>query len=176
MSAAAPVRTRPQPRPRRESAPPRPTLRLVATRPLAVGRVPFAILVGAILAAGLVSLLMLHTLAAQDAFRLHDLQATSSTLTDTEQQLELALQREQSPAALAQRARALGLVPTGSISFVRMHRHGKVVGVVKPAPPPAPKVVASEPARHPKPAADARHHRAGTKPAEHRRADRPGRG
>jgi hypothetical protein len=123
----------------------RPALRLVPGRSVIAGRVPFAILVGVILGGGLIALLLLNTMAAQDAFRLHDLQRQSATLEDTQQQLQVATQQLESPATLAAKARALGMVPTGSISFVRL-RSGRLVGVAKAAPlppPPAPKPTAS---------------------------------
>src|SRR4051812_41091581 len=115
----------------------RPALRVVPRRTAIAGRLPFAILVGGILTAGLISLLLLHTMAAQDAFRLHDLQRQAADLRDTRQQLEVAGQQMQAPAALAARARGLGMVPTGSISFVRL-RSGRLVGVAHAAPAPLP--------------------------------------
>jgi cell division protein FtsB len=115
----------------------RPALRLIPGRAAIAGRAPFAILVGAILGSGLIALLLLHTMAAQDAFRLHDLQRQAAELRDTQQQLEVSAQQLQSPATLAARARRLGMVPTGSISFVRL-RSGRLVGVAKAAPAPAP--------------------------------------
>lgn len=121
----------------------RPSLRLITRGPLVAGRLPFAVLVGGILAVGLVALLLLHTLAAQDAFRLQELQRQQAGLSDTEQQLSLLQQRRQAPGALSARAHALGMVATGSVAFVRLHRHGHVVGAVRaaaapPAPTPAP--------------------------------------
>src|SRR4051812_45546930 len=115
----------------------RPALRVVPRRAAIAGRLPFAILVGGILGAGLVALLLLHTMAAQDAFRLHDLQRQAAELSDTQQQLQVAGQQMQAPAALAARARQLGMVPTGSISFVRL-RSGRLGGGAHAAPPPAP--------------------------------------
>lgn len=114
-------------------APSRDRLRVVVTAPVAA-RVPFVILVSAILAAGLVALLMLHTLAAQDAFTLHDLQHKASTLSDAEQQLAIDDQQAAAPSTLAARARALGMVPTGSLTIT--HRHGEVVAVSRALPPP----------------------------------------
>lgn len=138
MSATAPL-TRPRPKGR---APQRPPLRLIVAGPLVGGRAPFVALVGLILAGGLVGLLMLHTLAAQDAFRLQQLQRSAAQVADAEQQLEIAVQERQDPAALAARARALGMVPATSLAFVRLHKHGRIVGVAHaaaaPAPPPAP--------------------------------------
>jgi hypothetical protein len=134
LSAIGAARARPQ----RDVESHRPSLRLVAARPLTAARLPFAIFVGAILATGLVVLLLLHTMAAQDAFRLQALQHESSALDDTEEQLAVANEQAAAPSELGAHARALGMVPTDSIAYVDLHRHGKIVGVVQAAPPPAP--------------------------------------
>ena len=142
MSSTAPARTRPQ----LEVESHRPLLRVVASKPLTAARLPFAIFVGSILVVGLVALLLLHTMAAQDAFRLESLQQENSQLADTQQQLALAEQQREAPTTLAARAKALGMVPTGSIAFVELHHNGKIVGVVQavpPPPPPAPSPTAS---------------------------------
>jgi hypothetical protein len=143
--STATARTRPQ----REVESHRPSLRLVATRPLTAARLPFAIFIGAILSAGLVALLLLHTMAAQDAFRLQALQHESAALDDTEQQLAVANQRQAAPATLGARARALGMVATGSIAYVDLHHHGKVVGVVRAAEPPPPPAPSASPSPSP---------------------------
>ena len=119
----------------------RPSLRLVAARPLTAARLPFAIFIGAILVTGLVTLLLLHTMAAQDAFRLASLQQQSAALDDTTEQLAVANEQAAAPSVLGAHAKALGMVPTGSIAYVELHHHGKIVGVVQaaqPPPPPAP--------------------------------------
>lgn len=172
MSATAPARIRPQP----EVQTARAALRLVASRPLHVSRLPFAIFVGAILAVGLVALLLLHTMAAQDAFRLQALEHQSAALDDTEQQLAIAEEQEQAPATLAARARSLGMVPTGSIAYVKLHHHGKIVGVVRaaqpPPPPPAPTPTATAaPSSKASAAATTAHHHAHTR-APHRASAR----
>jgi hypothetical protein len=131
-TAAARVRAAGAPHP---PTPQRPALRLIPGRAAIAGRLPFALLVGGILGGGLIALLLLHTMAAQDAFRLHDLQRQAAGLRDTQQELQVATQQLQSPATLAARARRLGMVPTGSISFVRLHS-GRLVGVAKAAPAP----------------------------------------
>ena len=138
-------------------------LRLVATRPLTIGRLPFALLVGGILATGLVALLLLHTLAAQDAFRLQAMQRQQAALSDVEQELALAQQQAEAPATLAARARALGMVPTGSIAFVKARKHGKVVGVVRPAVAPVAPVVPA-PSASPSPS-DSKRAGDGSKPS-----------
>jgi hypothetical protein len=95
------------------------------------------------------------------------------------------LQQQEAPRALAQRARELGMVATGGIAFVEVRKHGKIVGVVEPAPPPAPpapeptssaKTTTDEKADADKPAAETKNSRDGQKPDGHRRADKPERG
>ncbi len=143
-AAAAARAARALPRPETN----RPSLRLVVTRPLVAGRTPFAVLVGLILTTGLVALLLLHTLAAQDAFRLQELQHRAAGLADVEQELRLAEQQREDPATLAARARALGMVPTESLAFVRLHKHGRIVGVARAAAAPPPPAPTAEPSHH----------------------------
>jgi hypothetical protein len=170
MSALAPARparaagtARPadRARPTRATPPSRPALRLVAGAPAVAARVPFTVLIAAILGAGLLSLLMLHTLAAQDAFTVHDLEHRAAALADSEQQLELADQQASAPSLLAARARALGMVPTGSLKFV--HRGGRVVGVATAASPPRPAPAKPAPSAAASPSAQAQQQAAGQK-------------
>lgn len=162
---AATARTRPQ----AEVESHRPSLRLVAARPFTAARLPFAIFIGAILATGLVTLLLLHTMAAQDAFRLQALQHESAALDDTEEQLAVANQQQEAPATLGARAKALGMVPTGSIAYVDLHHHGKIVGVVQAAPPPPPPPAPSaSPSPTPSASADSQNKNAAKKPANRR--------
>src|SRR5262249_42200423 len=122
MSAIAPVRALPLP-PRTAAARPahapaaasRP--RLVVVPNATAGRVPFVLAVAAVLAVGLVALLLLHTLAAQDAFTVHKLQRQTAALADQEQALTIANEQAQAPSGLAMRASALGLVPAQSLTI-----------------------------------------------------------
>jgi type II secretory pathway pseudopilin PulG len=144
MSAAAARATRPASRPAaRPSGSPAARsvgyLRLVATRRSHAARAPFVAVVVGILAAGLLGLLLLNTVLAQDAFRLHALQLQSHALADQEQQLQRDVEHLQSPQTLASRATALGMVPGGPPAFLRLP-DGKVLGDAVPAPaapPPA---------------------------------------
>lgn len=129
--AGAALAPRPEALPRPAARPP---LRLVVSRPFVARRLPFFLVLGTLLAGGLVGLLLLHTLAAQDAFALQRLRTQQAALATTEQQLALAEQRRESPAALAAQARALGMVPAGSITGVRRTKQHKVVGIVKQQP------------------------------------------
>lgn len=145
MSAArayalpAPDDTRPgtgAPQPKRARVP-----HLVAVPSTAISRArptraPFVILISALLAAGLVALLLLNTLLAQDSFAMHALQKQTATLSDDEQALAQAVAREQTPQSLAQRAAGLGMVPAPNPVF-RMGPDGQVLGVATPAAPAA---------------------------------------
>jgi len=107
-----------------------PRLTVVAgpvTRP---ARAPFVLLVLTLLGGGLVGLLMLNTLLAQDAFVLHDLQAQTAALADREQALQQEVALAASPQRLAAVAGALGMVPSGNPAFLRAD--GTVLGVAKP--------------------------------------------
>jgi hypothetical protein len=104
---------------------------------------------------GLVALLVLNTVVAQDAFTLHDLDRSTAALTEQEQRLREEIAALEAPNDLAQRAKQLGLVPAGDPVFVTPD--GKVLGhpvpaTAPPVPPPPPKPSASaSPAPKPKP-------------------------
>ncbi|MDQ1683604.1 MAG: hypothetical protein QOC82_341 [Frankiaceae bacterium] len=148
MSALAPARAVPAParRPARTSAAPasaqpvtRPRL-VVVPKPTA-GRVPFVLAVAGVLAIGLVALLMLHTLAAQDGFTVHKLQRQSAALADQEQALTIANEQAQAPSSLADRAAGLGMVPATSLTITRLHGRPAALLSAPPAPPPLPVVL-----------------------------------
>jgi hypothetical protein len=120
VSATAPVRPAPAPRQRPEPAATRPRLTIVPTRRSSAGRLPFYILIGAILVAGLVTVLLLHMMAAQYAFRSAGLQARLNALNDQKQQLSQLVDRDSSPTSLARRAEALGMRPSTVGSFHRL--------------------------------------------------------
>lgn len=150
VAARAPVR--------RESSPQR--LRVV---PGAAGEPRgglFAALCVTLLAGGLLAVLLLNTALAQGSFVLHDLQARSGELDDTQEALTQAIDAQRAPGQLARQARALGMVPADSVAFLRLS-DGKILGVAKAAErdpgyavvtAPAPVLV---PARQPRPTAPA---------------------
>jgi hypothetical protein len=111
-----------------------PRLRVVpgAGAPLRRGDAAFGIFCVLLLATGLIGLLLLNTSLAQGSFVLHDLRATSDELTDAQGALTQSLDASKSPANLATRATALGMVPAQSAAFLRLS-DGKVIGVAKPA-------------------------------------------
>jgi hypothetical protein len=114
----------------------------VTARRSSAARAPFVAAVVVILAAGLLGLLLLNTVLAQDAFRLHALQLQGHVLADQEQSLQREVEALQSPQSLAARATAMGMVPGGPRAFLRLS-DGKVLGVAVPGQAP---VVAAPPA------------------------------
>jgi len=120
----------------------------VSTRPSSAARLPFLIVIGAIMVSGLVGVLLLHMLAAQDSFRATTLQQRLATLTDSEQRLSSIVEADSAPAALDQRARALGMVPARIAKFHKL-RDGRTVGLQAPIyPPPTPVVTPSAKPTH----------------------------
>ncbi len=106
-------------------------LRPVPPAVLSPSRGAFAILVGGLLAAGLLGLLALNTALAQRSFVAHDLSQRINTLTDREQALQQEVAVLESPQSLATKAAALGMVPSGNPAFLDL-RTGRVLGA--PAP------------------------------------------
>jgi hypothetical protein len=120
----------------------------VSSRPSSAARLPFLILVGAIMVTGLVGVLLLHMLAAQDSFRATHLQTRLATLTDAEQRLDSQVEADSAPAALEQRAKALGMVPARIAKFHKLH-DGRTIGQQAPVyPPPTPVVTPSSKPTH----------------------------
>jgi hypothetical protein len=112
-------------------------LRLVPTARTGAPRAPFVTLVVVLLAGGLLGLLALNTMLAQDAFRLHRLSQQGKVLADREQVLQREVEAMRTPGALAARATALGMVPAGPPAFLRL-QDGRVLGAEVPAGAPAP--------------------------------------
>ncbi|MFI6150183.1 hypothetical protein [Streptomyces sp. NPDC051109] len=100
-------------------------------------RMPFVLLVVALLAGGLISLLLLNSALNQGSFQLSRLKKETTALTDEEQALQRDVDGYSAPDALQRRAHEMGLVPGGSPVFIGPD--GKVTGTAAPAePPPSP--------------------------------------
>ncbi|MEU8432457.1 hypothetical protein AB0F18_06015 [Streptomyces sp. NPDC029216] len=99
-------------------------------------KMPFVLLVVALLAGGLISLLLLNSALNQGSFQLSKLKKETTALTDEQQALQRDVDGYSAPDALQRRARELGLVPGGSPVF--LGPDGKTAGspVVAEAPPP----------------------------------------
>lgn len=112
-------------------------LRLVPQRRSSAPRAPFVTMVVLLLAVGLLGLLALNTVLAQDAFRLHALEQEHKALVDREQTLEREVETLRTPRNLAERARALGMVQGSTPAFLRLP-DGTVLGAEVPAQAPVP--------------------------------------
>ncbi|MFJ3910327.1 hypothetical protein [Streptomyces vinaceus] len=109
---------------------------------------PFVLLVVALLAGGLISLLLLNSALNQGSFQLSKLKKETTALTDEEQALQRDVDGYSAPDALQRRAHELGLVPGGSPVFIGPD--GKVTGTAAVAePPPPPPSPAAPPAAAP---------------------------
>ena len=107
--------------------PPRRTLGRTQAR-----RTPFAVLVIAMLAAGVVGLLMFNTSMQQTSFKATALQDRVNVLTAKEQSLALELDELRDPQHLAVAAKELGMVAPSQPAFVRL-ADGRVLGNPAPA-------------------------------------------
>ena len=137
------------PRPLRNATP---GLRVVPAPPPAPRRAPFVALVLTMLVLGLGALLVLNTVLAQGAFRVHDLESEVAALTDQEQALQQQVSGLAAPVRLMQRARALGMVPMAGPAFLRTS-DGAILGRPAPAPGAPAGWVSTSPPVTPTPAA-----------------------
>lgn len=100
----------------------RAALRLVAdvTEGKQANRKFFALFMSTIGAAGLLILLVINTLLAQDAFTLAKLQADVKLSSDQYEAITEEIERVSSPAVLAHKASALGMRPSTTPTFLNL--------------------------------------------------------
>ncbi len=127
MTMPATARSAPRTGTRRATGPAPRRLRVVAPPP-AAGSGLFLGLCVLLLFGGFVGVLVLNTTMAKGSFVMKDLQRQSDALADTQDDLRHALDEVSGPGPLAQRARALGMVPAQSPAFLRLS-DGAVLGV-----------------------------------------------
>lgn len=84
-------------------------------------RKTFVIFLSIIGGIGLLVLLAINTLLAQDAFELHRLQAQATTLSDQREAVMRQIDLASSPEVLAARAIAQGMVPSQSPRFLSLN-------------------------------------------------------
>jgi hypothetical protein len=89
-------------------------------------RTPFAVLVIAMLVAGVVGLLMFNTNMQQASFKATALQEQVNAQTAKEQALNMELDSLRNPQRLASAAKRLGMVPPAQPAFIRLD--GRVLG------------------------------------------------
>lgn len=84
-------------------------------------RKTFVIFLSIIGAIGLLTLLAINTMLAQDAFELHRLQAQATTLSDQREAVMRQIDLASSPEVLAARAAAEGMIPSQSPRFLTLN-------------------------------------------------------
>jgi len=77
-------------------------------------------LVVGLLSGGLICLLLLNTVLAAGTFRMTSLQQANATLARQQQALQQQILYAESPAAIAQRARKLGMIAVANPQFVNV--------------------------------------------------------
>lgn len=109
----------------------RPDLKLIRTPARRLAAVPFGVLMVLLLAAGTVGLLLLNTTLQNQAFEMRAAQREAAELGYLVSDLESQVYAAESPAELARKATALGMVPNPYGVFVDL-RSGQVVGNATP--------------------------------------------
>ena len=84
----------------------------------------FAIFVSAVGATGLLLLLAINTLLAQDAFALTNLKLEVKMVSDQREAIARQIDAQSSPEALARSANALGMRPSESPVFLNLDAEG----------------------------------------------------
>lgn len=121
----------------------------IRRRAATAARTPFVVLVVALLAGGLISLLLLNAAVNQDSFQLNKLEKETTGYTDEQQKLQQEVDQYGAPGSLERRARDLGMVPGGNPAF--LDPDGSVRGTPEratappPPPPPPPQPAATPP-------------------------------
>lgn len=94
-------------------------------------RKTFVIFLSIIGAIGLLLLLAINTMLAQDAFELHRLQAQATTLSDQREAVMRQIDFASSPEELAARAASVGMVPSQSPRFLSLNSSTSDAGTPK---------------------------------------------
>jgi hypothetical protein len=98
----------------------------------AAGRASFVILIIALLAVGVAATLWLSTQAIADSYRLEHAKQEADQLAERADQLQRDVTKAESASALAERARAMGMVPAGDPARLVVKPNGRVVVVGEP--------------------------------------------
>lgn len=98
------------------------------------GRVSFAVLIIVLLVVGVAATLWLSTQAIADSYRLDQVKQESERLTERAAELQREVTEKESAASLAERAKAMGMVPAGDPARLIVQPDGTVVVVGEPTP------------------------------------------
>jgi hypothetical protein len=105
----------------------------------AAGRASFVILIITLLVVGVVATLWLSTQAIADSYRLDNAKQEADQLAERADQLQRDVTKAESASALAERAKAMGMVPAGDPARLVVKPDGRVVVVGEPTKAEKPK-------------------------------------
>jgi uncharacterized protein HemX len=108
------------------------------------GRVSFAVLIIVLLVVGVAATLWLSTQAIADSYRLDEVKQESERLAERAAELQREVTEKESAASLAERAKAMGMVPAGDPARLVVKPDGTVVVVGEPTPVVPPQTPANE--------------------------------
>ncbi|GAA2070093.1 hypothetical protein [Williamsia deligens] len=108
--------------------------RLLSSPATALRRMPFAVMVAAILAVGLALTLWLSTTAAEDSYGLSDARAANATLSAQRDALNKSYEFALSAPELAKKAGQRGLIPAKDVARMVVGADGRVRVVGDPTP------------------------------------------
>ena len=109
-------------------------LRLVRPVRSRARKAPFVVVILTILSIGLVGLIIMSTVLQAQSFEAQKLNRQVAELETQQQLLSREVDKLQSPANVARRAIAYGMVPNTNPAFLRLS-DGKVLGKPEPAQP-----------------------------------------
>ena len=132
------------------------------------GRASFVVLIIVVLTVGVAATLWLSTQAIADSYRLEEAKQEADRLAERAAQLQREVTENESASSLAERAKAMGMVPAGDPARLIVQPDGTVVLVGEPTPvqPPAPPTTPTTPTGEQPPAGgDTGDHAGGGQPA-----------
>jgi cell division protein FtsB len=109
-------------------------LRLVRPVRSRARKAPFVVVVMSVLGAGLVGLILMSTVLQAQSFEAARLDRDAAALETRQQAIAREVDQLQSPANVAKRAIAIGMVPNANPAFLRLS-DGKVLGEPQAAEP-----------------------------------------
>lgn len=115
-------------------------------------RASFVVLIMALLTGGVALTLWLSTQAIADSYRLESVRAETAGLAERAERLQRDVARQESAAALAEKARSLGMIPSGEPARLLVPENGKPKLVGEPKVAVRPVAPAPKPKPTPKPA------------------------
>ncbi|MFD2422559.1 hypothetical protein [Amycolatopsis pigmentata] len=112
-------------------------------------RASFVLIVMVLLAAGVVVTLLLSTQAIADSYRLEQIRQENANLAERSERLQQDVNSAGSASSLAERAKALGMVPAGDPAHLVRNPDGSITVVGEPEKVTAPETAAPPPSSPP---------------------------